>query len=219
MDKVTLVIGNKNYSSWSLRAWLALRKAGVEFAERRLPLDTEQFAEDIGDYSPSAKVPALRDGPHTVWDSLAICEYINERWANGELWPQQLHRRARARAIGAEMHAGFPALRQQMPMNCRASDRRVLMNAELERDISRIMDIWRERREEAGGSGPWLFGSFSIADAMYAPVALRFHTYGIEMPDVVHNYVETVLQDCDVGEWIVAAREEEEIVEAGEVGI
>lgn len=218
MDKVTLVIGNKNYSSWSLRAWLALRKAGVEFAERRLPLDTEQFAEDIGDYSPSAKVPALQDGSHSVWDSLAICEYINERWANGELWPPQLQQRARARAVSAEMHAGFPALRQQMPMNCRANDRRVPVDAELERDISRIMGIWRECREEAGAPGPWLFGSFSIADAMYVPVALRFHTYGLEMPDVVHNYVETVLQDYDVSEWIIAAREEVEVVEADEAG-
>jgi glutathione S-transferase len=219
MDEVTLVIGNKNYSSWSLRAWLALRKAGVEFEERRLPLDTEQFAKDIGDYSPSAKVPALREGSHSVWDSLAICEYVNERWANGELWPQQLQQRARARAISAEMHAGFPALRQQMPMNCRASDRRVPMDGELQREISRIMDIWRECRQEAGGSGPWLFGSFSIADAMYAPVALRFHTYGVEMPDVVHNYVETLLQDCDISEWIAAAHEEVEVVEAGEAGI
>ena len=219
MEKVTLVIGNKNYSSWSLRAWLTLRKAGVEFEERRLPLDTAQFAEDIGDYSPSAKVPALRDGSLCVWDSLAICEYINERWAQGALWPQQLQQRAWARAISAEMHAGFPALRQQMPMNCRASDRRVPMAAELQRDISRIMGIWRECREAAGGSGPWLFGSFSIADAMYAPVALRFYTYGIEMPDSVHSYVETVRQDHDVGEWIGAACEELEIVEAGEAGI
>ena len=219
MGEVTLVIGNKNYSSWSLRAWLALRKADVEFEERRLPLDTQQFAEDIGDYSPSAKVPALRDGSHSVWDSLAICEYINERWAKGELWPQQLQQRAWARAISAEMHAGFPALRQQMPMNCRASDRRVPVDAELERDISRIMDIWRECREAAADSGPWLFGSFSIADAMYAPVALRFHTYGIEMPNVVRHYLETVLQDGDISEWIAAAREEVEIVEAGEAGI
>ena len=219
MDKVTLVIGNKNYSSWSLRAWLALRKAGIEFEERRLPLDTEQFAEDIGEYSPSAKVPALQDGSHSIWDSLAICEYVNERWASGELWPQQLQQRARARAISAEMHAGFPALRQQMPMNCRANNRRVPMNAELQQDISRIMDIWRECREAAAGSGPWLFGSFSIADAMYAPVALRFQTYGIELPDAVHNYVETVLHDSDIVEWTTAAREEVEIVEADEAGI
>ena len=219
MDKVRLVIGNKNYSSWSLRAWLALRKAGIEFEERRLPLDTAQFAEDIGEYSPSARVPALWDGSLCVWDSLAICEYINERWALGELWPPQAQQRARARAISAEMHAGFPALRQQMPMNCRASDRRVSVDADLEQDISRIMDIWRECREEAGGAGPWLFGSFSIADAMYAPVALRFHTYGLELPDVVHDYVATVLQDNDVSEWMAAAREEVEVVEADEAGI
>ena len=219
MDKVRLVIGNKNYSSWSLRAWLALRKAGIEFEERRLPLDTAQFAEDIGEYSPSARVPALWDGSLCVWDSLAICEYINERWALGELWPPQTQQRARARAISAEMHAGFPALRQQMPMNCRASDRRVSVDADLEQDISRIMDIWRECREEAGGAGPWLFGSFSIADAMYAPVALRFHTYGLELPDVVHDYVATVLQDNDVSEWMAAAREEVEVVEADEAGI
>lgn len=219
MDKVTLVIGNKNYSSWSLRAWLALRKVGVEFEERRLPLDTRQFAEDIGDFSPSAKVPALHDGSLCVWDSLAICEYINERWANGELWPQQQGQRARARAISAEMHAGFPALRQQMPMNCRASDRKVPIDTELERDITRITSIWSECSEESGSAGSWLFGDFSIADAMYAPVALRFLTYGIDMPDIVYNYVETVRHDGDVSEWIRAACEEVEVVEADEAGI
>jgi glutathione S-transferase len=219
VDKVSLVIGNKNYSSWSLRAWLALRKAGVDFEERRLPLDTVQFAEDIGEYSPTAKVPALWDGSLCVWDSLAICEHINDRWMAGELWPAELAQRSKARSISAEMHAGFPALREKMPMNCRASDRFVPMDAELERDINRVLSIWRECREELSGSGPWLFGAFSIADAMYAPVALRLHTYGIEVPAAAHNYIETVMHDRDVSEWMAAARDEVEVVEADEAGV
>ena len=219
MSKTMLVIGNKNYSSWSLRGWLSLRKAGAKFEERRLPLDTTQFAEEIADFSPTGKVPVLWDEGACIWDSLAIAEYANERWAGGELWPQHPAERSRARSISAEMHAGFPAMRERMPMNIRAMDRVVAIDDALQADIDRIMSIWRECREAVSGSGPWLFGSFSIADVMYVPVALRFHTYGVEMQDVVHNYVETVLHDSDVSEWIAAARDETEVVEADEAGV
>lgn len=219
MSDVVLVIGNKNYSSWSLRAWLALRKAGVEFEELRLPLDTPEFAREIVALSPSGRVPVLRHQGLCVWDSLAIAEYVNDAWAEGALWPQHLQARARARAVSAEMHSGFASLRQRIPMNCRATGRSVTMDAALQRDIDRVLDIWRECREQAADKGPWLFGSFSIADAMYAPVALRFITYGIDLPDTAADYVATVVQDADVSLWLDDARNEVEVVEADEAGI
>jgi len=218
MSKPVIVIGNKNYSSWSLRAWIALRKSGADFDERRLPLDTVQFEEEIADFSPTRKVPVLWDQAICIWDSLAICEYVNERWASGSLWPADLAQRARARAISAEMHSGFSALRNQMPMNCRATGRAVPLNEALQGDINRIVSLWRECLEESTGDGDWLFGGFSIADAMYAPVALRFHTYGVELPDIVQRYVQTVLQDSDIRDWMEAAGNEVEVVEADEAG-
>jgi glutathione S-transferase len=219
MKPPVLVIGNKNYSSWSLRAWLVLRKAGVVFEERRLPLDTALFEDEIADYSPSRRVPVLWDGALCVWDSLAIVEYVNERWAEGKLWPAEPALRAQARAISAEMHAGFPLLREHLPMNCRASDRFVAIDDGLEAKINRLLSIWRDCRESAADGGPWLYGKFTIADAMFAPVALRFSTYDIELPAFAHNYVETVLHDSDVAQWIAAAREETEVVEADEAGV
>jgi glutathione S-transferase len=214
-----LVTGNKNYSSWSLRGWLALRKAGVEFEERRLPLDTPTFEAEIGALSPSRRVPVLWDGDLCVWDSMAIGEYANERWAGGRLLPADLGQRARARSLCAEMHAGFPALRSDMPMNCRASGRVVPMSTALEADIQRIIELWSAAREAHGNRGPWLMGGFSLVDAMYAPVAFRFQTYGVTVPDIVRGYMETVFDDVDVREWVAAALAETEIVEADEAGV
>jgi glutathione S-transferase len=219
MKPPLLIIGNKNYSSWSLRAWLTMRKAGVEFDERLLPLDTETFAAQIGELSPSRTVPALWDDSSCIWGSLAIAEYANERWAGAELWPADIAIRAQARAISAEMLAGFPALRAQLPMNCRASGRRVSMDNRLAADIARIVAIWLECRDQAGDAGPWLFGKFSIADAMYAPVALRFITYDIEVPAIAARYIDTVLQDVDIASWLAAGREETAVVEADEAGV
>jgi glutathione S-transferase len=218
MSKTLLVIGNKNYSSWSLRAWIIMRKAGVEFEERRIPLDTPQFEDEIADFSPTRRVPVLWDEALCIWDSLAICEYVNERWGGGKLLPSDRADRARARSICAEMHAGFPALREQMPMNCRASDRCVAVEGALQEDINRVMSLWRECLENASGTGPWLFGEFSIADAMYIPVALRFATYSVELPDLLRSYVETVQRDSDVSEWVASASQESEVVEADEAG-
>jgi glutathione S-transferase len=219
MTSPVLVIGNKNYSSWSLRAWLALRKSGVVFEERLLPLDTAAFEDQIADYSPTRKVPVLWDEALCVCDSLAIAEYANERWADGALWPEGMALRAQARSLSAEMHSGFPCLRARLPMNCRAGEREVAIDAELELEINRIVSIWHDCRESAGDSGPWLYGTFSIADAMFAPVALRFATYGIKLPAFAHSYQQTVLQDHDVAQWIDAAREEVEVVDADEAGV
>jgi glutathione S-transferase len=177
----TLVIGNKNYSSWSLRAWLALKIGGVAFEEVRIALDQPQTKSEILARSPSGKVPCLIDGPLAVWDSLAICETANERYVAGALWPTDAGARARARAVTAEMHSGFAALRTHMPMDLRAHrpDRgaAVLQRADVATDVARIQEIWSDCLARSGG--PLLFGAFSIADAFYAPVVTRFRTYGV----------------------------------------
>lgn len=214
----TLVIGNKNYSSWSLRPWLALRKASVPIEEKYLPLDTEEFEREIDNWSPTRRVPVLIDGDRVVWDSLAICEYVNEVFAEGALWPRNLAQRAWARSVCAEMHSGFNALRSQMPMNVRAIGRKVPMTAELEADIQRINDLWCECRNAHQAAGPWLFGEFSIADAMFAPVVFRFRTYDVTLHKLAQQYADHVLANEDVCLWAQAATEEVEIVEAGEVG-
>ncbi|MCB1742003.1 MAG: glutathione S-transferase family protein [Gammaproteobacteria bacterium] len=213
-----LVIGNKNYSSWSLRGWLALRRSGVDFEERRLPLDTPAFAAEIGALSPTRRVPVLWDGDLCIWDSLAIAEYANERWADGRLLPADPALRGRARSLCAEMHSGFQALRGAMPMNCRALGRSVPMTDELSADIRRVIDLWCEARAARAGAGPWLLGDFSLADLMYAPVVLRFRTYGVQVPDVARAYMDTLLEDADIVEWLAAAQTETEVLEAEEVG-
>jgi glutathione S-transferase len=153
-----------------------------------------------------------------VWDSLAIAEYANETFAGGALWPEVAAARAQARAASAEMHSGFPALRGQMPMNCRATGRVVPMTPELAQDIDRVRTLWRECRERFAGAGPWLFGRFSIADAMYAPVASRFRTYGVTLDDPEAAYLVHLLADADVRHWFAAAAEEPEVIAAEELG-
>jgi glutathione S-transferase len=218
MSKPLLVIGNKNYSTWSLRGWLAMRKSGADFDERLLLLDTHQFTDEIGDLSPTARVPVLWHESRCIWDSYAIAEYANEYFAGGTLWPDDPAIRGWARAICAEMHSGFTALRNAMPMNLRAKGRVVPVDHQLQTDINRIFSIWRECRSAHSAKGPWLFGSFSIADVMYAPVAMRFPTYGVELPDIAQDYLTTLLTDPAMVEWIDAALAETEIVEPDEAG-
>ena len=218
MTTPLLVIGNKNYSSWSLRAWIALRKADVVFEECKLPLDTPEFTRRIGDYSPTRRVPVLRDGEVCVWDSLAIGEYINERWAAGKLLPEAPATRARARSLCAEMHSGFAALRAEMPMNCRAEGRRVPVGQGLAADIERVQEVWAGERGRNATAGPWLMGSFSLVDAMYIPVALRFRTYGVNVTEPVQAYMDTVWNDPDISAWVQAGRDESDVVEADEAG-
>lgn len=218
MTKPLLVIGNKNYSSWSLRGWLPLRKAGVDFDERWLPLDTAEFADEIPDLSPTHRVPVLWHEARCIWDSMAIGEYVNDVFVQGRFLPADSGQRAWARSINAEMHAGFTALRNALPMNLRASGRTVARTREIDSDISRIVSLWTECREAHADQGPWLFGAFSLADAMYAPVALRFPTYGIELPPVAAAYQSTVLEDADIKAWTAAALTETERVEADEAG-
>jgi glutathione S-transferase len=206
MSPLTLHIGNRNYSSWSLRPWLAFRHLGLDFDTRVLPLDTLRFRQDIAALDVAGRVPVLVHGEVRIWDSLAICEYGNEL-AGGRGWPAAPELRAVARSVSAEMHSGFHALRSQMPMNVRAR-RRVPMTPALAADIARIETSWTRARQRHAASGPWLFGSYSIADAMYAPVVLRFATYGVALGAAAATYRDTVLADPLLGEWIAAAREE-----------
>ena len=204
----TLVIGNKNYSSWSLRPWLLLRHHGVDFEEVRLPLDTPEFYATIGNYSPTGRVPVLRVDDLVVWDSLAILEYANERWLGGAGWPQDREVRALARAVSAEMHSGFQTLRTQSPMDC-VKRSTAPVSAEVLRDIERIGVLWRDCRARHAAAGPFLFGEFSIADAMYAPVALRIVSYAIPVGPVERDYVDALLTLPALREWLADAEAEQ----------
>ena len=211
---VTLIIGNKNYSSWSLRAWLLLRHFCVAFEERRLQLDTDAFARSIGDYSPSRRVPALVHGALTVWDSLAIAEYANETWLGGRGWPAHVEARAVARAVSAEMHSGFEALRDACPMDLRRRAPLEAITEPVQRDIARVLALWRDcRRRYGGDGGPFLFGAFSIADAFYAPVATRFTSYGLPREPGDQAYIDALYTLPAMRQWCDEAARETEVLE------
>jgi len=215
---VKLVIGNKNYSSWSLRAWLVLKEAGLEFDEHRIPLNLPSTAAALADASPACRVPVLILDDQVIWDTLAIAETVAERWPEKELWPTDADSRAHARSISAEMHAGFAAIRELMPMNCRARGRNVPHPDELSADIDRIFEIWADCQQRYGGSGRWLFGQFSIADAMYAPVVLRFRTYGINWPESAIAYPQRLLESDAIQAWLADAELETEVIDVEELG-
>lgn len=202
----TLLIGSKNYSSWSLRPWLFLRKAGCEFTEQIVYFDASDYQAQIALLSPSRRVPLLIDSGLKIWDSLAICEYAAESTGRG--LPGDAKARARARSLAAEMHSGFQTLRDECPMNVRATDRRVPMTPELQTDVARIDEVWSGCRKEYGGAGGWLFGDFSIADAMFAPVVFRFQTYGMALGAASQAYMDHALQDPDLRDWQRAALQE-----------
>ncbi len=212
----TLVIGNKNYSSWSLRPWLLLRHFGVAFEEVRLPLDTPEFHARIGQWSPSSRVPVLHDAGLAVWDSLAICEYANERWLDGRGWPADRAARAVARSAAAEMHSGFSAMRAQLPMNVRRQPNQFRGDADAGRDIARIQALWADLRTRFGAGGAFLCGGFGIVDAMYAPVCLRLRGYGIRVDDTASAYLDAIFALPAMREWEVAALAETERVAVDE---
>jgi glutathione S-transferase len=216
MDELLLTIGNKNYSSWSLRPWILMKNLGLEFTERILPLDTPEFTRDVVAASPTRRVPVLRHGQVVVWDSLAICEYVCELAGRG--WPAERAARAHARAVSAEMHSGFSILRSQWPMNARATGRRTAVNPERTNEISRIEDIFADCRARFGAGSPWLFGEYSVADAMFAPVLLRLRTYGARLRENTANYMATVLADPHMQSWLAAAAAERWVIEESEVG-
>ena len=218
MDALTLVIGNRNYSSWSLRPWALLTHLGLEFDEVLVLLDTPTFANDVRRYSPSGRVPALLHGSLVVYESLAILEYVSEL-AAGRGWPAEAARRADARAVATEMHGGFATLRGAYPMNIRGRGRRVVPTPALTADIARIDAVWSACRARHASRGPWLFGEYSATDAMYLPVAFRFQTYGTDgLGAASREYLATALADPLIERWVQAAEAEPWRLAAEEAG-
>jgi len=218
MSDLTLVIGNKAYSSWSLRPWLLLREAGIPFTEIRIPLYTPESPKRLREHSPSGHVPVLIDGSVQVWDSLAICEYVNERFPQTQSWPEAPAARAVARSVSAEMHSGFAAVRMELPMNVRGRRSGVTPSPAARTGIDRIVEIWRDCRERFGAGGSFLFGRFGIADAMFAPVVTRFATYGVELTGAARDYAAAVQALASLQDWIQAARAESEVIGTSERG-
>lgn len=214
-----LIIGNKNYSSWSLRAWLLLSAFEVSFDEVRVSLSVESTDGEIAKYSKAGKVPVLHDNGLVIWDSLAICEYVSEQYLNGRGWPKHVDKRAAARSCSAEMHSSFAVLRNEMPMNCRAVNRKVEITPDLQEDISRVDTIWTEMRSKYANDGPWLFGDFSIADCMFAPVVFRFTTYDAPVSQESKEYMESMLNHPKMRLWLEQAKSEVEVIEEDEAGV
>lgn len=213
-----LILGNKNYSSWSLRPWIAMRNAGIPFEEEVIPLYEPGSAERMAAYSPTGKVPVLLDGDMVIWESLAILEHIAERFPKAQLWPADPKARAHARAISAEMHAGFVPLRRDCPMNMRRESRRLALTAEVAANVRRIEQIWTECRERFGEGGPFLFGAFGAADAMYAPIVSRFASYAIGVGAAAEAYMTAVMALPAWVEWRNAGIAEPWIMPGNEVG-
>lgn len=212
-----IVIGNKNYSTWSLRAWLALKQTGAEFEEVLILLDTPRMHEEISAHSPAGRVPVLIDGDIHVWDSLAIIEYLSERFPEAGLWPRDRAARAHARAIVAEMHSGFTALRGHYPMNIRRTPAARPVDPAVEADVVRVAGIWTHARTRFGADGDFLFGAFGAADAFFAPVVSRFLTYRVSLEGMARAYMDAVMDHPAMREWCEAGRAEPWIVEADEV--
>lgn len=221
MAEFTLVIGNKNYSSWSLRGWLMARIAGIEFDEIVIPLDRPDTQAAIRKHSPSGKVPVLLHRGLAVWDSLAIAEYLNDIKPEAGIWPPSAAARAHARSISAEMHAGFVDLRTHMPMNIRASYPGRGMTPAVRADIERITSLWRDCRKRFAGAfqkdDGFLFGTFGAADAMFAPVVTRFRTFGVALDEAGNAYCTAVLAHPAMKEWVDAAKHEPWLIDACEL--
>lgn len=212
-----LVIGNKNYSSWSLRAWLAMKLTGANFEEVLILLDTPEFKAEVARVSPAGRVPTLIDGDVTVWDSLAIIEYLAEKFPEKGIWPKERAARAHARAIVAEMHSGFPDLRNGYPMNLRRKPAPLASPFDASKDVTRVRDIWRSCREQYAGGGDYLFGGFSAADCFYAPVVTRFLTYELPLSGAEKAYAEAVMDYPFMRQWREEALKEPWVVVADEV--
>jgi len=216
VSRPILVIGNKNYSSWSMRAWLLLKWLGVEFDERLIWLYREDSLAATLPYSPTGLLPALIDGDIRLWDSFAIILHMADRHA--EVWPEEAQKRAFVRSICAEMHGGFRALREAMPHNGRGRNRKVPVALDVQRDIDRAESIWNEGRRRFGNDGPWLAGEFGTADVMFAPVASRFRTYGVELTGAAEIYRRAILEHPLVAQWFAEGANESESVRCGEAG-
>lgn len=212
-----LVIGNKNYSSWSFRPWIAMKVAGIAFEEEVISLDAADFKARVGTISGTGKVPALADGGVKVWESLAILEYLDEKFPHARLWPAEAAARAHARAIAAEMHAGFVPLRRHLPMNMWRPVILRDLTPEVQANVRRIEAMWTDCRTRFGAAGAFLFGGFGAADAMYAPVVSRFHTYGVEVAPAARAYMDAVMALPAWREWRTAALAEPWVLAEDEV--
>ena len=217
MAKLHLIIGNKNYSSWSLRPWLAMTMAGLDFDETLILLDTPDTKKQIAEHSKAGRVPILRHGKVTIWETLAILEYLAETFPEKNFWPKAKAARAVARAISNEMHAGFSGLRNACPMNLRRPHKPIMLNDEIRADVARIEEIWRDCRKTYGKGGKFLFGRFCNADAMFAPVVTRFETYAIPVAKDTRAYMDTVLATKAFQKWKSAALKETWILPRDEV--
>jgi glutathione S-transferase len=212
-----LVVGNKNYSSWSMRPWMAMKIAGIVFEEQLISLDDPTFKSELCKLTPAGKVPVLIDGDRHIWESLAIIEYVAEKFPNANLWPTDAGARAHARVVCAEMHAGFAPLRRHCAMNMLRPPRKRELLPEVQSDVIRIDQMWADCRARFGEGGPFLFGAAGAADAMYAPVVSRFHTYDIEVGREARAYMDAVMALAAWSEWEKAARQETWVLPRGEV--
>lgn len=219
MSDLTLVIGNKNYSSWSLRPWIFLKYHQIDFKEIRIPLFTETTDMELSEYNSDFKVPILKDGDLVIWDSLSILEYVSETYLDNKGWPGDKASRSFARSVSAEMHSSFFNVRNELPMNCRKKFSGVSLTDDALREVERIKYLWQTCRNKYGANGDWLFGDFSIADAMFAPVALRLFGYNIALEGLEKSYVKTVLNDPGIVEWMEAGKLEKEIIEGDEIEV
>ena len=217
---LTLVVGNKNYSSWSMRLWVLLRGLNLPFQERLVKFESKDWSENIGRLSPSGMVPVLWEGEpgsgFATWDTLAIAERVHELFPTAGAWPSDAHARARARSLCAEFHSGFRTFRGAMPMNIRSRYPGKGMTPEVTKDIERICALWTDARKTYGGTGSYLFGAFGAADAFYAPVATRFVTYGVELKDAAREYQQALLESPGVKAWSAEAVKETEFVAVDE---
>jgi glutathione S-transferase len=212
-----LIIGNKNYSSWSLRGWLAMKQSGLHFDEFTVSIMGEEWEHrkhDMGEVQPSSgKVPILWDGEAVIWDSLAILEYLADKVGRDRFWPKEPDARGMARAMVAEMHSGYASLRRELPMNIRRRFELPGVSDDTRRDIVRILQLWAEARARHGSAGPYLFGTFGAADIFYAPVVTRFVTYGIGVPGFAQSYMEAISEHVWMREWTAAAEDEQWVIE------
>lgn len=210
---LAIVIGNKNYSSWSLRGWLALKRCGVEFDEIMIQLDTPETRKNLLDHSKAGLVPVLKHQGQTIWETMAICEYLAETYPAARLWPEDKKARAHCRSVCNEMHAGFAALRTHMPMDIRNSYPGSGRGDGVQANIDRIFDIWQECRDQFGENGPFLYGDFTVADAMFAPVVARFKTFAVELPEFADSYCNAIWECPDMVEWRDASQAEPWVIE------
>jgi glutathione S-transferase len=218
MTDCGIILGNKNYSSWSMRGWLAMCATGAPFEEKVIPLGEEGSQAAKAELCPAGKVPTLHHGDRVIWDSLAIAEYLAETFPEAKLWPSEPEQRAVARSVCAEMHSGFSELRSHMPMNCRASYPGAGRTDGVMADISRILEIWRDCRTRFGGKGAFLFGRYSVADMFFAPVVSRFQTYAVDLDETGREYSVAVLRHPEVAAWIEAAHAEPWTIPQYEIG-